>query len=500
MHRPPSHHSTAHDSTAHDSTAHDSTAGRRRAPRIVAALAALAVLAGCTAPGQARTLGSPQQLDAGNRDGTSTPVADPLYPAYGNPGIDVLHYGLALTWAPSTKTLTGTATLKLRVLRADQALRLDLSGPYTVTATTVDGAAAPGRVGGGKLIVDRAVTPGSTLTLEVRYQGTPAPVPMPSHRGDAEPLGLTVTADGGLWTMQEPYGASTWYPSNDQPSDKALYDISVTVPEGWEAVAGGTPGTVRGSTFTYSSDRPVATYLTTLAVGQYQQDRLAGPRDLPITLWTRPGVDDAMLPVLRKAPEQLRWLESRFGRYPFASAGVVVVPSDSAMETQQMVTVGGSLGKYPSALDAVMLHEYAHQWFGNTVGPSQWKDVWLNEGWATYAEALYTAERDNTGMEAWAKRARQRDAEARQELGPPGNPQADRFAEGNVYVCPALMLYELHKALGGPAFFALARAWVSQHAGTAQDRVAFTAFVNRQTGRDFTGLIDAWLDSPTTPA
>ncbi|MET7421438.1 M1 family metallopeptidase [Dactylosporangium sp. NPDC005555] len=474
----------------------------RRPSRALAALTALTMLAGCTVS-RGTTLAPPEQLAAGNLDGTSTPVADPLYPAYGNPAVDVLHYGLALTWAPQTKTLTGKATVKLRVLRAEPALTLDFTSPYTVSATTIDGAAATGRIARGKLVVDRALPAGTTVTLVVDYSGTPAPVPMPSHRGDAEPLGLTVTADGELWTMQEPFGASTWYPANDQPSDKALYDISVTVPDGWEAVASGTPGPVTGSTFTYAATQPVATYLTTLAVGQdYRVERLRGPHDLPISLWTRPE-DDRFLPVLRKAPEHIRWLEARFGRYPFPSAGAVIVPSRSAMETQQMVTIGGDvLGSSGNVagLDGIMLHEYAHQWFGDAVSPAVWKDVWLNEGWATYAEALYTAERDGYSIDDWAQRARKSDADARQRLGPPGNPRADSFAEGNVYVCPALMLRELHRALGDTAFFALARAWVSQHAGTAQDRAAFTAFVNRQTGRDFTKLIDAWLDSPTTPA
>ncbi|WP_344498121.1 M1 family metallopeptidase [Dactylosporangium maewongense] len=477
----------------------------RRPPlRVLSILTTAVLLAGCTSSGAVDLDRPPQPLAVGNIDGTSTPVADPVYPAYGNPSVDVLHYGLALAWAPQTKTLTGKATVKLRVLRAAPALKLDLSSPYTLSSTSVDGVAAQGRVAGGKLTVDRALTAGTTVTLVVEYQGTPAPVPMPSHRGDAEPLGLTVTDAGELWTMQEPFGASTWYPSNDQPSDKALYDISITVPEGWEAVASGTPGPVTGGTYTYRSTQPVATYLTTLAVGQdYQVARLTGPRDLPISLWTRPGKDDRFLPVLRKAPQQLEWLEARFGQYPFPSAGAVIVPSRSAMETQQMVTIGGdvlSQGTNVSALDGIMLHEYAHQWFGDAVGPAVWKDVWLNEGWATYAEALYTAERDGYDIEDWARRARKSDADARQRLGPPGNPRADSFAESNVYVCPALMLHELHRALGDSAFFALARAWVSQHAGTAQDRAAFTAFVNKQTGRDFTKLIDAWLDSPTTPA
>jgi aminopeptidase N len=126
--------------------------------------------------------------------------------------------------------------------------------------------------------------------------------------------------------------------------------------------------------------------------------------------------------------------------------------------------------------------------------------VWLNEGWASYAEQLYDADKVKGGIEKWEQGARLQDAELRRRLGPPGSPRADSFAESNVYVCPALMLRQLHKALGDERFFALGRAWVSSHAGTSQDRKTFIAFVNRQTGRDFTGLINSWLDSPTTPA
>jgi aminopeptidase N len=323
---------------------------------------------------------------------------------------------------------------------------------------------------------------------------------MPSHRGDVEPLGLTVTDGDELWTMQEPYGASTWYPANDQPSDKALYDIAVSVPDGWSAIASGTPQARDGNTFRYTSAAPVASYLTTLAVGRYTRTALTGPHGLPVSLWTRTGTDDGRLDVLRRVPEYLRWLEARFGPYPFPSAGVVVVPSRSAMETQETVTVGGTVLQEPSVAASVLMHEFAHQWFGNAVGPSTWQDVWLNEGWASYIEELYRQDGVEGGMARWARSARAADADLRTRLGPPGHPRAENFAEGNVYLCPALMMYELHLALGDARFFALGRAWVTANTGTARDRAAFVAFVNRHTGRDFTALINAWLDSPTTPA
>jgi aminopeptidase N len=442
-----------------------------------------------------------------NTDGTSTPVADPLYPAYGNPAIDVQHYGLALGWVPATKTLTGEATIKLRAVTAAPSVRLDFSSPYQITKLSIDGATATGKLAGGDLTVDHPLAAGAVATLVVGYQGTPGTVPMPSHRGDTEPLGLTVTTQGELWTMQEPYGASTWYPANDQPSDKALYDIAVTVPDGWAGIASGTPVNTpagqTGNTFSYTTTQPVASYLTTLAVGKYTKTQLTGPHNLPITAWTRTGKDDAFLAAMQHSPALLSWLEARFGPYPFPSTGAVIVPSASAMETQQMLTIGADVfGPSPAvpALDSVLLHEYAHQWFGDAVTPSTWQDIWLNEGWATYVEALYAVDKVKGGIEKWEQSTRQRDADLRSRLGPPGNPRADSFAESNVYQCPALMLRQLHKALGDEKFFALGRAWVSTYAGTAQDRRSFIAFVNARTGRDFTGLINNWLDSPTTPA
>ncbi|MET7399405.1 M1 family metallopeptidase [Dactylosporangium sp. NPDC005572] len=468
--------------------------------RLLSAIAITGVLAGstaCTAPviSQARTL--PVRSVAA--DGTSTPVADPLYPGYGNPAIDVLHYGLALTWAPEAKTLSGRATIRLRAVRAVPQVRLDFSSAYTVGKASVDGTAATAGFAGEDLTVDRPLAAGAVATLVVEYTGTPRTVPMPSHRGDAEPLGLTVTADGELWTMQEPYGASTWYPVSDQPSDKALYDIAVTVPDGWAGIASGTPQPQSGRTFEYTTTQPVASYLTTLAVGRYTKTQVSGPRGLPVTVWTRTGRDDGAVDALVQSGQLIDWLEERFGPYPFPSAGVVVVPSSSAMETQQMVTLGNEVAGSPGVRQ-VMVHEYAHHWFGDAVGPSTWRDVWLNEGWASYAEQLYVARGDTAAIERWERQARVADTRLRKDIGPPGNPPADSFAEGNVYVCPALMLRQLHKALGDAKFFALGRAWVRTYAGTAQDRASFTAFVNRQTGRDFTGLINDWLDSPTTPA
>lgn len=432
--------------------------------------------------------------------GQSTPVADPVYPKHGNPGLDVLHYDLKLSWAPPTRTLTGLATLQIRPAADAASIELDFK-PYTLDKVTVDDRVVDGaKVTAERLVVPVAVTRDKPVTLAVAYHGKPATTPMPSHRSDAEPLGLTITKEGGLYTMQEPFGAYTWYPANDQPSDKALYDIAVTVPAGWSAIAAGTPAGVQSGTFTYRSDQPMATYLQTLAVGKYQKATGKGPHGIPLTYWYRAGTDNKMLPSLKKSPMFLTFLEKRFGPYPFASGGIVLVDSPSGMETQQMITMGRETKKFNApAFEEDLLHEYAHQWFGDAVTPANWTDLWLNEGWAMYAQLLWEQELYHFGDKELEAYLRKYDAVDRKKIGPPGHPQAANFAEDNVYLCPAAMLKELNDALGDAKFFALARAWVQTQKGSQQDRASFIAFVNKQTGKDFTKLINSWLDSKTTP-
>jgi aminopeptidase N len=431
-------------------------------------------------------------------------VADKLYPQRGNAGLDVLHYDLRLAWAPEDKRLEGTATLRIRPVEDRPEISLDFTG-MSVDKVTVDGAAATGTVTREKLTVPSAVTKDKPLTLVVAYHGTPKPVKMPSRRGDAEEgLGLRATEDGSLWTMQEPRGALTWYPANEHPSDEALYDIAATVPPGWSAVASGTPGQVEGTTFHYSSKDPVASYLVTLAAGKFKKTTATGPHGLPLTYWTRPKTDDDLLTVLKESPEAIAFLEQRFGPYPFPTGGVVVVDSESGMETQQMITLGGGNGRKWSKEIAdgnksTLVHEYAHQWFGDAVTPTTWTDLWLNEGFAMYAQYLWEQKVFGFSDAVLERFLREQDAKLRKNIGPPGRPTAGYFAESNVYVCPAAMLKELNDQLGDKRFFALATAWVQEQRNTHQDRAAFIAFVNKHTGKDFTKLINTWLDSKTTP-
>ena len=281
--------------------------------------------------------------------------------------------------------------------------------------------------------------------------------------------------DSSAYAIQEPYGALTWYPVNDHPSDEALYDVAITVPRGW---AGVSSGLLRGTsasggrvTWRWHAADPTASYLVALGIGRYRRHTATGPHGIPVTYWVRPEDADRTLTLLRKTPRMLAWLEARFGRYPFASAGVFAIPADTGMETQTMVTLGRDLPEED------LLHELAHQWFGNSVGPRTWRDVWLNEGFATYAQLLY--EQDVLGRPAEATLAlfRRLDGRLRREHGPPGRYKRGHFASANVYLPPALLLHEVRRTVGDRRYFALLRAWVQQHRNVEADRALFTSWL-----------------------
>ena len=169
----------------------------------------------------------------------STPRADPVYPAVGSPVLDALHYDLALDWRRTQRRLIGEATITFRAARTASQVTLDLSDALEVSGVTLDGEPVASSQNDGDLVVDAAVVRDERHVLVVDYAGTPEPLPAPATRSDVSTVGWHSTRDGRVWTMQEPYGASTWYPVDDQPSDKASYTFEITAPAGWQGVANG---------------------------------------------------------------------------------------------------------------------------------------------------------------------------------------------------------------------------------------------------------------------
>jgi aminopeptidase N len=472
---------------------------------LVAALAATLVLTACTGeddePQSSPSAAPGAQATTGPRSpGLSDPVEDEVYPDMGDPGVDALRYQLDLDWDPGARLLQGTETLRLRATSDADHLQLDLSGDLTVDTVTVDGDPTDFEHHGKDLVISHDVQEDRRYTLVIAYGGTPQPAPAPSKRKDLGTIGWTTTPDGEVWTMQEPYGAFTWYAVNDQPSDKALYTFRISVPAPWVGVANGelaSRSTTAGETTTrWVLDEPAASYLVTIAIGDLVETEDRSASGVPITYWT-PRDDPGLVAKLRKAPSGLAWLEDRLGPFPYGSLGFVIVDSDSGMETQTMITLGDTT--YATSPE-VLVHEMAHHWYGDQVTPVDWRDVWMNEGMAMFLQGAWQAEADNTTIESVMDDWTDIEARLRSQYGPPADYDPEAFGAGNVYYSPALMWDELRKRLGDDEFWRLVRAWPAAHDNGNADYADITAWWSDQTGEDLSGFFDEWLLGETTPA
>ena len=234
--------------------------------------------------------------------------------------------------------------------------------------------------------------------MVIRYGGVPLVLTLPGLL----PNGFTPTSDGAIVAGQ-PDGAATWFPVNDHPIDKASYTFEVTVPDGYEVVANGKP---RGreqrpggrTAWRWEAPEPMASYLATIDIGQWDVHRWRTGAGVPvydavdpaITNQFRQQIDSS----LARQGEILDMLGRAFGRpYPFSTVGAIVDlrPIGFALETQTRPVYSCIFWLdhgLPTNGDYVVVHELAHQWFGDDVALRRWRDIWLNEGFATYAEWL----------------------------------------------------------------------------------------------------------------
>lgn len=420
---------------------------------------------------------------------------DSMYPAYGNTVVDALHYGLDLTWRPATGTLSGTEHLVMRAARASRVIPLDLSARLALRRASVDGHAVHVTRSGHRIRLGHAVAAGQRVAVTLAYSGKPGPVAAPSDRSDmAGGLGFTPTDDGGAWTTQEPYGAFTWYAVNDEPADKAFYDMTLHVPAPMVGVSNGqlrSRQTVNGVTTTrFHLADPAASYLTTVAFGRYTHHRLGTVHGVRVTSWTPTGQQLAAKKVAA-LPSLLRWLDKRLGRFPFPSLSIVVVPTDTGMETQQTITIGSTA--YDLRRDT-LLHEIAHQWYGDEVTPADWSDLWMSEGMAMYLQTLYLDSTHGvapgTNLDEWGSIAY--DNEVREIDGPPAAYNPNEFAEDDVYLPPARMWHTLRERLGG-RFLTLVRQWPASQAFTSSSRAELADWWSRHSGQDLHPFFHHWL-------
>lgn len=430
-------------------------------------------------------------------------AGDPYFPLQGNGGYDVAHYGLSLRYDTVGRSLEATATVTATATERLDAFDLDLRRALTVSSVSVDGTVAqfaqPADLG-QELVVTPAkpVKAGDTFTVVVRYGGRPQAVTDP----DGSIEGWVETSDGAF-VVGEPQGSPAWFPCNDTPRDKATYDFTVTVPPGVTAVANGeltstTTGTDGWRTFTWHNGDPMSTYLATVTTGVFTVTTGTTAGGVPYYIATDPKVDSQSQSVLRKVPAMTDYFTGLFGTYPFGSTGAVV---DDAPEVGYALEVQ-TKPLYDSPPDELTVaHEIAHMWFGDAVTLRTWRDIWVNEGFAEFADWMWSEHTGQKSAQSFFNQYYAKNADSWVWNPPPAEPggPADIF-DGSVYERGAMTLQALRVKLGDQTFFDLLRAWYAGHRYGNVTVEDFTTFASAYSQRDLSQFFDVWLYQKGKPS
>lgn len=460
-------------------------------------------------------------------------LGDRFYPTLGNGGYDVRHYDLDLTWhAPSTTHpvgyVAGSGRIELGTTQDLAELSLDLVRSSTrVTRVRVDGervVAGSDRIG-RKLVVPlgRTRPSGSDVVIEVDWTAVPSgvhrlgeglPLTGPGVDATREARGFLPDGDGGAFLASQPNGAHSLFPANDHPTDKATFRVTLTTPVGMLGVATGdrvfqVANPDGSTTSTWDSGAPVATHVFALGMG-----RLATIEgELPGGTRTRSAVPATLAPIsghrLDDLGEAVAWMESELGRpFPFGSVGVQLVPLDATravLEGQTLILADAGMldPRLPRcAWQALLVHEVAHQWFGDAVSLVRWDEKWLSEGHARWYEHRWSASAgcDPLGFERRMTLIARRAQATRDAGGPPARPRTPAHAyDATVYDQGALALEALRREVGDPAFRRIERTWLDRHADASASTDEFIALASEVAGRDLGSFLEGWLRGDEVP-
>lgn len=437
-------------------------------------------------------------------------IGDPLFPHLGNPGYDVRAYDIAFDYGgDNSKPLTARTSIDARVTASTMDhFNLDFAAG-DVRSVEVDGRPAQHARAGEDLVITPR-TPlrrGDRLHVEVRHTSDPT----------TENGGWVRTKDG-LAMANQADAAHRVFPSNDHPADKAMFTFHVRAPRTLTVVAGGLPmgktragGRGEDTVWTYRMAHPMATELAQVSIGRSTVVRSAGPHGLPLRHVVPVKQREKLQPWLDRTPRQISWLERHAGRYPFENYGILSAEAQTGfeLETQTLSLFENDVfvsPDYPSWYkESLMVHELAHQWFGNSVTPHRWSDLWLNEGHATWYEWGYAAERGGFSVEERARASYEQSDDWRKRYGPPAALLPAR-TEGKiqlfspiVYNGSAVVLYALRERIGKDAFARLERVWTHRYRDANATTADFIALAGEVSGKDQSAFLKPWLYGKTTP-
>ncbi|GAB3869548.1 M1 family metallopeptidase [Kibdelosporangium lantanae] len=422
-------------------------------------------------------------------------IGDAYYPDDGNGGYDVGAYDVSITYDPPSQHLDGDTTVTATATEDLDRFNLDLIG-FDVSTVEVDGtAAAVSRSGDHELVVTpaRPVTKGAVFRTRVRYAGKPG-------HSDSDHLGTNgwqIAKSGGAFAAGEPHSATYWFPANDHPRDKATFRLAAKVPDGWSVIANGReePSTQDAgwTTFHWVEGTPLATYLATVGIDKWTFER-STYNGIPLVSAYAPGAEDKKS-LEARLPEILDFLSSKFGPYPQDAAGGIYLNENIgfSLETQTRPT-------YARWTDLeTVVHENAHQWFGDEVSVNSWADICLNECFASYSQWLWTEAKNHQNLDQ-----RYRDAINRTRTQDKfWNRKLYDMGAGNeftaVYDKGILALHALRRQIGEDAFARVLKEWPVAHKQGNASWQQFEDFVQKIAGQDLKAFFEAWFHQAKIP-
>jgi hypothetical protein len=466
-------------------------------------------------------------------------IGDDLFPWLGNGGYDATHYDVALGYTPEAQFLNGRTTVTATATQDLSQFSLDFQG-FHISSLTVNGAPATferirpdgydtidledyGEV--SKLVITPAsgIRSGSTFVVVVTYSGIPETVIDPD-----ESIEGFIKTDTGAVVVNEPMGAMGWFPNNNTPIDKATFDLHAAVPAGKEVLGNGelvSKTTLDGlTTFNWRETHPMATYLSTATIGDYEIHESATADGIPLydgidlavntnpdTGATIAAITDAqktsVINSLVKQGPTVDYLSSIFGPYPFGSAGAIIANAGYigyALEVQSKpIYTGKSAG--------ALTHELIHQWFGDSVSVKYWRDLWLAEGFATWGTWYYNNQQGSsttTTAQQFASSYAQSETTSSGALRAIWMPAVAQTAPDifgtAVYNRGALLIEALRQIVGDDVFWDILHDWQSEYRYSSRTSQDFEDLAERDSGLDLSAFFQDWLykvGKPTiTPA
>jgi aminopeptidase N len=437
-------------------------------------------------------------------------AGDPYYPFAGNGGYDVSHYDLELTYDRGPNTLAGEAEIEARATQDLSSFNLDLRRFMVVSRVEVnDSRATFTRELEHELVITprKGIRRGKKFEVEVTYAGPPEPVVDP----DESIEGWVPTHDGAF-VVNEPQGSPGWYPANDTPKDKATYDFEVNVPAGIEVIANGVledRETKRGRTVWEWEERdPMAPYLATASNGEFElrfgrtyrglrEYNAVDPTTRRFGL-TEPEPQLAWERIESTQPTALQLFSELYGPYPFDAIGAIV---DYAPNVFYHLESQGKANYWVVPGVSTIVHEIAHQWFGNAVTPEQWPDIWLNEGFARWSEWIYTEKTGGTTAQAAFDSQYAAWGPTSSLNTPPGNVGGpENLFNNTVYARGAMTLQALRVKIGEEAFFRTLRTWYAKYRYDNATTADFIEVAERSSGQQLDQFFQIWLYTPGKPA